>query len=510
MKPVKFLLPAMVTLSSLLSTTFVACSEESDGIRAVEEAKNGKTSSDTDLPKGVKSYETEDDMPNCTSKNNSTLAFIEADSTAQICQDGKWQSLGKPFDTEDDLPNCTDKRDGQTAYLWEEGSTLVCTDGEWEEEFTDDEDTQSSADAEPEGESKSSSSTKSGESESSSRSSSSAKSTVPPAPDLFLSALIYDSDQTLNPLFSSDGDKSGYGSCTGVRPEIVKTNLGSDGKPQFNTSSNATLCAGTADNFSTLFNYTENVNEISLYNLPITQDETSGMYVFDSDVISYNGYTGGFFPIDSKTDDDILKDLSPTTCAACRTMRLSGQTSKWGRDEVTVLLDDRGNYVIDEDGDVVTTVVAAAGVDYKYCNGPGWDGGNDCGNCVDPYYGTSGACFANGDMPAVWDWTIDRWSKLRNHQFCMELKGSFTYKAGQEAMFYSGGDLWVFINGKLAVDLGGNHLPAPGYIDMETLNSNYSDYMTAGKTYPIDIFFCARRTAISTFAMKTSFKITQK
>ena len=118
-------------------------------------------------------------------------------------------------------------------------------------------------------------------------------------------------------------------------------------------------------------------------------------------------------------------------------------------------------------------------------------------------------CFSNGSYPNVWDWTASRWEAEHNHQFCMELNGQFTYQAKQEAKFYAGGDLWVFVNGKLAIDLGGNHLPAPGYIDMATLNSYYDGYMQTGKTYPIDVFFCARRTTISTFAMYTNFRITQ-
>ena len=450
---------------------------------------------DINLPKNIKNYETEEDLPKCTSKNKSAKVFVEADSVVQICQDNKWQTLGTPIETEDDILNCTKKREGQSIYLLDENSVLTCEDGEWVASniIIEDDDEENSSD------SKSSNST--------GKSSSSSKEDDPPAAGLSLKTLIYDSDQLVNPLFTSYGETTEYeyDACTGVRTGIVKTNLSSDRKPQFNTgNSNATLCAGTDSVFNTLFNYTENVNEISRYDLPVEQNETTGMYFFDSDSVLINDLAGGFFPIDDKTDRDIRKELSPQFCPTCRTKRTSEKSPKWGRDETT--------YTLDEDGYPVYITIPGPGIDYKYCSGPGWEGGIDCGGiCYISEYDSiyNSQCFDSGDFPNVWDWGAPRWEELRNHHFCMELNGQFTYQAKQEAKFYAGGDLWVFVNGKLAVDLGGNHLPAPGYIDMATLNSYYDGYMQTGKTYPIDVFFCARRTTISTFAMYTNFRITQ-
>lgn len=507
------------TAAALLATAaLIACGEDTDKASSVEESKSG---TNIELPKNVKSYETEDDMPSCASKNKSALAFVEADSVIQICKDNKWQTLGTPFETEDDVPNCTSKREGESVYLLDEGSVLTCKKGEWvtdtdetdndddtgDDDENGDDDEVSCSDSKSGNKSKSSSSTEDDDSETTEKSSSSSKANSSPASGLSLITLIYDSDQLVNPLFTSHGDNATYGACTGVKKGIVKTELGSDGKPQFNTGNiNASSCVGTANQFNTLFNYTEDVNEVSRYDLPVEQNETTGMYFFDSDSILIDELAGGFFPVDNKAQRDITTALSDqTTCTKCRTKRTSEKSPKWGRDITEYVRDENGDYVYDEDGYLVYTTTPGPSIDYKYCSGPGWSEGIDCESGCSGGYG----CFNDGNYPDVWDWGATRWEELRNHHFCMELNGQFTYKANQEAKFYVGGDLWVFINGKLAVDLGGNHLPAPGYIDMATLNSYYDGYMQTGKTYPIDVFFCARRTTVSTFAMYTNFRITQ-
>jgi fibro-slime domain-containing protein len=76
----------------------------------------------------------------------------------------------------------------------------------------------------------------------------------------------------------------------------------------------------------------------------------------------------------------------------------------------------------------------------------------------------------------------------------------FTYEAhihfrftGQELFTFAGDDdLWAFIDGRVAIDLGGVHGTEGQQITLDSLG------LTVGQTYPIDIFFAERHTSQST------------
>lgn len=58
----------------------------------------------------------------------------------------------------------------------------------------------------------------------------------------------------------------------------------------------------------------------------------------------------------------------------------------------------------------------------------------------------------------------------------------------------------MFIDNKLAIDIGGTHLTAPGYVDLDKFMSN----AVVGSLYDIDIFTCDRRTTSSNLSIKTN------
>ena len=305
-----------------------------------------------------------------------------------------------------------------------------------------------------------------------------------------LAAVIYDSDENVNNLFSSDPNTAGYGACTGVRHGIVKEDLGPDNKPQFNAgNANATTCAGSEAEFNTLFNYTAGKNEVQCYNMPFRHYGSDPRWGFDSDSTHYNlngdelesgGYTGGFYPLEHSTADTRVASLSPQACDACRTKRKA---------EAPVPYSYSGDFD-------------------KYCNTPGWFGGNDC----DRLTGTGANSFYNGDNPAVWDWgTRQDWTGVtRNQQYCFESHATFTYSEDQEFTFRGDDDIWVFINKKIAVDNGGAHLAAPGHVVLKNLNTTYGEgFLVPGNDYQLDIFFCDRRTTMTNVIIKTNMFIKQ-
>ena len=60
------------------------------------------------------------------------------------------------------------------------------------------------------------------------------------------------------------------------------------------------------------------------------------------------------------------------------------------------------------------------------------------------------------------------------------------------------------------MDNGGAHLAAPGHVVLKNLNTTYgAGFLVPGNDYPIDIFFCDRRTTMSNVIIKTNMYIKQ-
>ena len=92
--------------------------------------------------------------------------------------------------------------------------------------------------------------------------------------------------------------------------------------------------------------------------------------------------------------------------------------------------------------------------------------------------------------------------KQHNFGFTTELHTQFLYSGGETFNFQGDDDVWVFINNKLAVDLGGLH-PA----QLRNVNLDAAAAMLGIKTgtiYPLDLFHAERHTDASTFRIDTN------
>jgi fibro-slime domain-containing protein len=89
-----------------------------------------------------------------------------------------------------------------------------------------------------------------------------------------------------------------------------------------------------------------------------------------------------------------------------------------------------------------------------------------------------------------------------NFHFTTELHGTFTYKGGESFQFVGDDDVWVFVNKKLALDLGGIHSAETGTIDFDMAAAQLG--IATGQTYQLDVFQAERHTVESHFRMVTT------
>ena len=349
-----------------------------------------------------------------------------------------------------------------------------------------------------------------------------------------VSTIIYDTDAKLHPAFScysQGGEGCQFGvpgvdtttaltavnECIGVIQGVVETTLDpTTKKPKL--TSRGKKCFIEEKYFDQLFNYTAGVNEKTCYDLPLSRTE-NGWWSFNSDFYTspHTKTQGGYFPVEGKSDDDVLlADPSQSPVPVARTLRDAEGPVFYGP-SLRKLDSLEGVPVFD-----------------LLCKGPGWSKGHDCeGKFADGYTTEE---FVAGVYPAatcVLGWSCpdsapegwqfykegtetpvqtasgpetgasSRWTGTRNHHFCQESHTKFIQKPGLRFSVRGSDDIWVFIDNKLAIDLGGVHMDAPGYVDLDAF-AGASGKLVTGQQYDLDIFFCDRRTTMSNLQIRTN------
>jgi fibro-slime domain-containing protein len=348
----------------------------------------------------------------------------------------------------------------------------------------------------------------------------------------------YSSTAKFNVISSADGVVP----CIGVTKGMVESTLDPNTKKMKLTATGRKCFGSDADNaFAAMFNFTQGVNEKYCFNMPFEQ-AADGKFEFESDTYQSPGATvqGGFYPAEEPPSADMM--ISERLPAAENKRKAEGPVYFCGDQEPS------------QTPLGLRTIHSTEGVPMSdlICNGPGWDGGVDCDgyfkggseftigeNAIATQISRKLGVTWNGDgwawscsglaMPDNWPtyaegsetkstaqgatyrWTSGKSDATvlttagRNQHFCFESHANFRFRPGLKFSFRGDDDIWVFIDNKLAVDLGGTHLAAPGYVDLD----KFMPTAEVGKSYDIDIYFCDRRTTMSNVHIKTNMFIEQ-
>jgi len=95
------------------------------------------------------------------------------------------------------------------------------------------------------------------------------------------------------------------------------------------------------------------------------------------------------------------------------------------------------------------------------------------------------------------------YTATRNYHFSFELHTQFIYDAagGQLLDFSGDDDVWVFIDDRLVIDLGGRHSEKTMYVDLDRLG------LTDGMAYRLDFFLMERQTSGSHCKFSTNLPL---
>ncbi|MBN2802956.1 MAG: DUF4215 domain-containing protein [Deltaproteobacteria bacterium] len=255
--------------------------------------------------------------------------------------------------------------------------------------------------------------------------------------------------------------------CDNATPGMVETTLGTDGKPVFKGSLGD--CA-RASQFNDWYDYTSTDGSVVVTTLKLFSDEKGG-------------YVNRWLEDGTSWQSVAESWCDNVTCSNCSCAEACG-TCSWGGSACCQTFNEVAGqpFFFPLDGKGITPIseYTAAAV------GPIYSGGG---------YPSEADAIKAASLTPPSDYVYSH-----NFSFTSQVKFWFEYHKNvkQVLNFVGDDDVWVFINGKLAVDLGGLHAPVEGEIDVSTLG------LTDGEVYDIEVFQAERLSNGSTYRLTLS------
>ena len=113
--------------------------------------------------------------------------------------------------------------------------------------------------------------------------------------------------------------------------------------------------------------------------------------------------------------------------------------------------------------------------------------------------------YSNSSFFPIDDQGFGNAGNAHNYHFTLETHLKFFYVEGGTFSFKGDDDLWIFINGKLAIDLGGVHSVEEKVVYLDDIADELG--IEPNKSYSFDLFFAERHLVQSNFKFQTTFEL---